>query len=66
MLSDKNYSEHPGLRGALKSLRHKRSGKNAYILLLGMTGSGKSSAVSIKVLKQTKTSLIVIVKTFGK
>lgn len=47
MLSDKNHSEHPGLRGALKSLRHKRSGKNAYILLLGATGAGKSSAVSI-------------------
>lgn len=37
---------HPGLMAALQSLRNKRSSKNAYILLLGLTGSGKSSAVS--------------------
>jgi hypothetical protein len=37
---------HPGLLAALKSLKNKRSARNAYILILGLTGSGKSSAVS--------------------
>jgi predicted GTPase len=36
---------HLGLRAALKSMRVKRSPKNAYVLLLGSTGAGKSSTV---------------------
>jgi Tfp pilus assembly pilus retraction ATPase PilT len=37
---------HPALMAALKSLENKRSSRNAYILVVGTTGSGKSSAVS--------------------
>lgn len=47
MLSNKAYSKHPGLQGAFHSLKNRRSSRNAYILLLGATGAGKSSAVSI-------------------
>jgi hypothetical protein len=39
------YGRHPGLMAALKSLKNRRSSRNAYILMLGSTGSGKSSAV---------------------
>jgi predicted GTPase len=39
------YGRHPGLLAAMSSLKNKRSSKNAYILTVGSTGSGKSSAV---------------------
>ncbi|CAL8147697.1 unnamed protein product [Orchesella dallaii] len=45
-LRQQNYS-HPGLLSAFSSLIHGRSSKNAYILLVGSTGSGKSSAINI-------------------
>ena len=44
---------HPGLVNALRSVRNRRSARNAYILLLGQTGAGKSSTVS-------PTKLIII------
>jgi ABC-type lipoprotein export system ATPase subunit len=40
-----NYTGHPGLAAALKSIKHKRSPHNAYILVMGSTGSGKSTLV---------------------
>lgn len=40
-----NYTGHPGLASALTSMKHKRSPHNAYILVLGSTGSGKSTLV---------------------
>lgn len=40
-----NY--HPGLLCALKSSKNRRSPRKAYILLLGQTGAGKSSTVSL-------------------
>ncbi|ODN01860.1 Reticulocyte-binding protein 2 a [Orchesella cincta] len=46
MLNNKTYAEHPGLLAALKSMKSGRSSKNVYILLLGSTGAGKSSAVN--------------------
>jgi len=39
------YKGHKGLEAALESAKHRRSPKNAYILVLGTTGSGKSSLV---------------------
>ncbi|ODN01554.1 GTP-binding protein A [Orchesella cincta] len=47
LLFKEEMRNHPGLLAALQSLRNKRSSKNAYILLLGLTGSGKSSAVNL-------------------
>lgn len=56
---------HPGLLAAMNSLKVGRSSRNAYILTVGSTGSGKSSAVSSNfgystisscVLDSTKTS----------
>ncbi|CAL8138956.1 unnamed protein product [Orchesella dallaii] len=47
MLRNETYSGHPGLIAALKSMKNRRSGKNAYILLLGSTGAGKSSAINL-------------------
>jgi predicted GTPase len=44
MMNGEN-ERHPGLTAALQSMSKKRSPRNAYILLLGSTGSGKSSAV---------------------
>ncbi|ODM96910.1 Reticulocyte-binding protein 2 a, partial [Orchesella cincta] len=41
-----NYT-HPGLLAAFSSLTHGRSSKNAYILLIGSSGSGKSSVINI-------------------
>lgn len=46
LLSQDELKNHPGVISALQSLKNKRSSRNAYILLLGTTGSGKSSAVS--------------------
>lgn len=46
MLGSDAYKNHPGLHAARTSYRNKRSSKNAYILLVGSTGAGKSSAVS--------------------
>jgi Cdc6-like AAA superfamily ATPase len=43
---------HPGLTAALQSMSKNRSPTNAYILLLGTTGSGKSSAVIKKNMHQ--------------
>ncbi len=37
---------HPGVISALESLKNKRSSHRAYILLIGLTGSGKSTTVS--------------------
>lgn len=39
-------SRHRGLLRAMESSSNGRSPKNAYILLLGLTGAGKSSTVS--------------------
>ncbi|ODM91066.1 GTP-binding protein A [Orchesella cincta] len=47
MLRNGTYGRHPGLVAALNSMKGKRSGKNAYILLLGSTGAGKSSAINL-------------------
>ncbi|CAL8067910.1 unnamed protein product [Orchesella dallaii] len=47
MLGDPKYAKHEGLKASVKSWRKKRSQKNAYILLLGTTGSGKSSTINI-------------------
>ncbi|CAL8067906.1 unnamed protein product [Orchesella dallaii] len=47
MLNDPNYKQHIGLKSAIKSRSKGRSLKNAYILLLGTTGSGKSSAINL-------------------
>ena len=44
-LIEGKYGRHVGLLSALRSMKNKRSSKNAYILLLGMTGSGKSATV---------------------
>jgi GTPase SAR1 family protein len=44
-MMDGENERHPGLTAALQSMSKKRSPKNAYILLLGSAGSGKSSAV---------------------
>ena len=38
---------HKGLHASLKSLQAGRSPKNAYILVLGTSGAGKSASVSI-------------------
>ncbi|CAL8147694.1 unnamed protein product [Orchesella dallaii] len=45
-LRQQNYY-HPGLLAAFSSLTNGRSSKNAYILLIGSTGAGKSSAINI-------------------
>ncbi|CAL8123444.1 unnamed protein product [Orchesella dallaii] len=47
MLNSGTYTDHPGLLAALKSMKAGRSSKNAYILLLGSTGAGKSSAINL-------------------
>ncbi|CAL8136948.1 unnamed protein product [Orchesella dallaii] len=47
MLGDPKYAKHEGLKASAKSWRKKRSQKNAYILLLGSTGSGKSSTINL-------------------
>lgn len=57
LVNSQELKNHPGLMAALQSLRNKRSSKNAYILLLGMTGSGKSSAVSILKRKLVRFSI---------
>ncbi|ODM95788.1 putative ribosome biogenesis GTPase RsgA, partial [Orchesella cincta] len=44
-LRQRNYN-HPGLLAAFSSLTHGRSSKNAYILLIGSSGAGKSSAIN--------------------
>ncbi|CAL8147727.1 unnamed protein product [Orchesella dallaii] len=45
-LRQRNYN-HPGLLAAFSSLTHGRSSRNAYILLIGSSGAGKSSAINI-------------------
>ncbi|CAL8147682.1 unnamed protein product [Orchesella dallaii] len=45
-LQQRNYS-HPGLLAAFSSLTHGRSPKTAYILLIGSSGAGKSSAINL-------------------
>ncbi|CAL8067902.1 unnamed protein product [Orchesella dallaii] len=47
MLNDPKYTQHVGLLSAIRSRSKGRSLKNAYILLLGTTGSGKSSAINL-------------------
>jgi Cdc6-like AAA superfamily ATPase len=42
----KDFKEHIGLSAALTSASNGRSTNNAYILLLGLSGSGKSASVS--------------------
>jgi energy-coupling factor transporter ATP-binding protein EcfA2 len=42
-----NNTAHPGILAALTSLRNGKSPKTAYILVLGSSGSGKSSLVRI-------------------
>ncbi|CAL8122662.1 unnamed protein product [Orchesella dallaii] len=44
-LRSRNYN-HPGLLAAFSSLIHGRSSKNAYILLIGSSGAGKSSCIN--------------------
>jgi signal recognition particle GTPase len=45
LLQENGLESHPGLIAGLQSLRSGRSSKNAYILLLGLTGAGKSTTV---------------------
>ncbi|CAL8138948.1 unnamed protein product [Orchesella dallaii] len=47
MLRNETYSRHPGLETAKKSMENRRSGRNAYILVVGSTGSGKSTAINL-------------------
>ncbi|CAL8121544.1 unnamed protein product [Orchesella dallaii] len=47
MLHDPKYLDHIGLKAAIKSRRNKRSSKNAYILLLGTIGSGKTCTMNL-------------------
>ncbi|CAL8138952.1 unnamed protein product [Orchesella dallaii] len=47
MLTNETNNGHPGLEAALKSMQNRRSGKNAYILLLGSVGAGKSSTINM-------------------
>ncbi|CAL8067922.1 unnamed protein product [Orchesella dallaii] len=47
MLGDPKYAKHEGLKASVKSWQKKRSQKSAYILLLGSTGSGKSSTINL-------------------
>ncbi|CAL8147721.1 unnamed protein product [Orchesella dallaii] len=49
-----NYA-HPGLLAAFSSLTHGRSSKNAYILLVGSAGAGKSSTINILLNNQNVT-----------
>lgn len=64
MLGSDQYKSHPGLHAARKSYRNKRSSKNAYILLVGSTGAGKSSAVSCiyKLCKKKKKNKFIFVQ----
>lgn len=41
----KNNFDHPGLLAALSSVSHGRSTRNVYLMLIGSSGAGKSSAV---------------------
>ncbi|CAL8121548.1 unnamed protein product [Orchesella dallaii] len=47
MLQNPKYNQHIGLKVAIQSRKKKRSPKNAYILVLGTTGSGKSSTINL-------------------
>ncbi|CAL8136954.1 unnamed protein product [Orchesella dallaii] len=47
MLGDPKYAKHEGLKASVKSWQKKRSQRNAYILLFGSTGSGKSSTINL-------------------
>lgn len=47
LLNTEQFANHIGLKAALESSMHRRSSKNAYILLIGFTGAGKSTTVRI-------------------
>ncbi|CAL8139062.1 unnamed protein product [Orchesella dallaii] len=40
------FKHHPGLQASFQSYKNKRSSKNAYVLLLGISGSGKTSFIN--------------------
>jgi len=60
MYASSNGEPHPALVAALRSLRNNRSPRNAYILMLGLTGSGKSSTVSVNSTNSSDFNLISI------
>jgi len=50
----KRYPEHPGLAASKISNANNRSSKHAYILVIGLTKSGKSSTVIRQEIPQTE------------
>ncbi|CAL8138944.1 unnamed protein product [Orchesella dallaii] len=63
MLSNETHSGHPGLIAALKSMKNRRSGRNAYILVLGSTGAGKSTAINFLLENPNITNAGPLVRT---
>lgn len=53
LLKTEKFANHIGLKASLESAMHKRSPKNAYVLLIGFSGAGKSTTVILFVSHDT-------------
>ncbi|CAL8139042.1 unnamed protein product [Orchesella dallaii] len=46
LMKTAGFKHHPGLQSAFQSYKNGRSSRNAYVLLLGIAGSGKTSTIN--------------------